>query len=131
MSLLHPRIRPLLALMQGLLRTVRGGRLARHLDGAAFVPPAADGRHQPLLTPPSGGRFTTVPPSGATPNLERLGARWGMSPAARDGRDARPRACPSRRDLPDVGSHSEPPGRPRRTGSCRTHRTSQSPPKRS
>ena len=107
MPLLHPRIRPLLALMQGLVRTVRGGRLARHLEGAVNL----------------------VPPSGLTPKIERLGARWGMSPGARDGRDARLRACPSRRDLSDVGSHSEPPGRARRTGSCRSYRSAQRPPK--
>src|SRR5215212_9343892 len=100
MPLLSPRIRPLLALMQGLLRSVRGGRLALHFDVSRPGPGALTPLHQPLL----------VPPPGRTPTIERLGARGGPTPAARDGRVARPGACASRRDLSDVRSHPESPG---------------------
>ncbi len=98
-----PRIRPFLALMQGLLLTVRAG-----LRGPDAL--SADGSHQSHFS---------VPPLGGTPTIERLGARGGLPPAARDGRVARRRACASRRDLPDVRRHPEPGGRPRRAGSCR------------
>src|ERR671932_198033 len=73
MPLLSSRIRPLLALMQGLLRTVRGGRLAPHAD----VPPLG---------------LSSVTTRGRTATIERLGARWGTSPAARP--TARPRHLP-------------------------------------
>src|ERR687886_819300 len=107
MPLLSSRIRPLLALMQGLLRTVRGGRLAPHAD----VPPLG---------------LSSVPTRGRTVTIERLGARWGTSPAARDGRHARSRACALRRDLSDVRRHPPPPARPRALGTC--HTTSRRPP---
>ena len=105
------RIRPFLALMQGLLCTVRGA------ISFGRVTPDADARQLSLSSVLTPGRTTTI---------ERHGARRGTLPAARDGRHARS-ACAFRRDLPDVRRHPEPPGRPRSRGTCRT--TSPRPPK--
>ncbi len=118
MTSLWPRIRPLLALV---------ARLGRSLGGEHAAPamPRPGGSRGPDSEPVSGPdlwRSALAPPALVAPQppIERDGARGSIDPPAGDGRAARRRACVARRDHPDDRTPQRACGRAtaRRARSC-------------
>jgi hypothetical protein len=118
MPFLRLRMQLVAFLVGTTLRTIGGNRGPRQPVAPLPPGPVAGARRHYLLS------SLLAASAGERQTIERLGAQWGPSPAARDERRARPWACATRRDLPDVRRRSQLPARPGGAASCRSLRRS-------